>query len=86
MRQSTPPPGLRRLSPCCDHTAVSATGSGRTSISALLWQHWTVQHGARCGGCAVIRRTLNHLDWVQEQLAHAVAEPLVRESCTRLWS
>jgi hypothetical protein len=31
------------------------------------------------------QRTLNHLDWAQEQLAHAVAEPLLREACTRLW-
>jgi hypothetical protein len=31
------------------------------------------------------QRTLNHLDWAQEQLAQAVAEPLLREACTRLW-
>ena len=30
-------------------------------------------------------RTLHHLDWVQAQLTHAVAEPLLREACTRLW-
>jgi hypothetical protein len=31
------------------------------------------------------QRTLHHLDWAQEQLAQAVAEPLWREACTRLW-
>lgn len=31
-------------------------------------------------------RTLNPLDWVHEQLAQAVAEPLLREALTRLWS
>ena len=31
------------------------------------------------------QRTLNHRDWAQEQLAHAGAEPLWREACTRLW-
>lgn len=31
------------------------------------------------------QRTLNHLDWAQEQLAQAVTEPLLREACTRLW-
>jgi hypothetical protein len=29
-------------------------------------------------------RTLNHLDWMHEQLAHAVPEPLLREAVTRL--
>jgi hypothetical protein len=31
-------------------------------------------------------RTLHPLDWVQESLAQAVAEPLLREAVTRLWS
>lgn len=30
-------------------------------------------------------RTLNHLDWVHEQLAQVVAEPLLREALARLW-
>jgi hypothetical protein len=30
-------------------------------------------------------RTLPHLAWVQAQWAEAVAEPLWREACTRLW-
>jgi hypothetical protein len=31
------------------------------------------------------QRTLSHLDWAQEQLAQAVAEPQLREVCTRVW-
>jgi hypothetical protein len=31
------------------------------------------------------QRTLHHLDWVQEQLAQVVTEPLLRESLARLW-
>jgi hypothetical protein len=31
------------------------------------------------------QRTLHHLDWAQEHLAHVVAEPLWREACIRLW-
>jgi hypothetical protein len=31
------------------------------------------------------QRTLHHLDWVQEQLAQIVGEPLLRESLARLW-
>jgi hypothetical protein len=31
------------------------------------------------------QRTLNHLDWAQEHLAQAVAEPLLRAACIRLW-
>jgi hypothetical protein len=31
------------------------------------------------------QRTLKPRDWAQEQLAQAVAEPLWREACTRLW-
>jgi hypothetical protein len=31
------------------------------------------------------RRTLNPLDWMHEQLAQAVPEPLLREAVTRLW-
>ena len=30
-------------------------------------------------------RTLNHLDWLHEQLEQAVAEPLLREALGRLW-
>jgi hypothetical protein len=32
------------------------------------------------------KRTLQHLDWVQEQLTQAVEDPLWREAFARLWS
>jgi hypothetical protein len=32
------------------------------------------------------KRTLNHLDWVQEQLTQAVEDPLWREAFARLWA
>jgi hypothetical protein len=32
------------------------------------------------------QRALHHLDWMHEQLAQAVAEPLLREALVRLWT
>lgn len=58
-----------------------AQGHIRAALAELHGQEWDKVRRLRSD-----QRTLHHLDWVQEQLTQAVAEPLLREICTRLWS
>ena len=48
-------------------------------------QSYTGRNGIKYGDCSVISGRCTDLDWVQEQLAQIVAEPLLREAFTRLW-
>jgi hypothetical protein len=57
-----------------------AHGHIRAALAALDGPEW-----GKVRRLLSDQRTLNHLDWMHEHLAQAVAEPLLREACTRLW-
>jgi hypothetical protein len=57
-----------------------AQGHIRAALAELDGQEW-----GKVRRLLSDQRTLNHLDWMHEQLAQAVPEPLLREACTRLW-
>jgi hypothetical protein len=56
-----------------------AQGHIRAALAELQSQEW-----GKVQRLLSDQRMLHHLDWVQEQLAQAAAEPLLRKACTRL--